>query len=71
MVPVVQHYWAQVFIVVCARWPIDHECASGAVGVLQGEVRVVPGGPVLACMPFVGEAVVGWEGACEFVSHYI
>jgi hypothetical protein len=63
MVPVCQKYRAKIFIVVGRGWPVDDQRAEKTVAVLESEVRVVPGGSILAGVEFVRESLSGSNGA--------
>lgn len=63
VVPVVQEDHAEVLIVVGSGGTVDDDTTEDTLPGLEGEVGVVPGGPVLGGPPGVGHGVVGRQRA--------
>jgi hypothetical protein len=63
VVPVSERYGTEVFIVVGGGRSVINDGTGNTLSILEGEVRVIPGGTVLRSGPFVGEAIGGGNWA--------
>ena len=66
--PVGQQYRSKVNVPVCGRGAVDYDGTDDAIGVLEGEVRVVPRVAVLCCLPPVSVGVAWLSAGVVFLA---